>query len=180
MTRLAAVFLLLSLAAAASGSAAGLKAESASFEPARDEAAQAGNPLWAIPLNALTATQERPLFSASRRPAAPPVQTAQPVREAAPVVGPAPPEGPSLTLIGTIVSQETGIALLRDGESQSVTRLRKGEATSGWLLQSVKSRSIVVEKGERSVTLALPEPLDASARPPAPNPPPTQQKRSKQ
>jgi general secretion pathway protein N len=181
MTRLAAVFLLLNLAAAASASAAGLKAERASFEASRDEAAQAGNPLWAIPLNALTATQERPLFSASRRPAAAPVQAAPPpVQEAAPVVAPAPPERPSLTLIGTIVSPETGIALLRDGESQSVTRLRKGEATSGWLLQSVKSRSIIVEKGERSVTLALPEPLDASGRPPAPNPPPTQQKRSKQ
>src|SRR4051794_16236073 len=27
-----------------------------------------GNPLWSIPLSALTATQERPIFSASRRP----------------------------------------------------------------------------------------------------------------
>src|SRR6202035_1110317 len=27
-----------------------------------------GNPLWAVPLSVLTATQERPIFSASRRP----------------------------------------------------------------------------------------------------------------
>ena len=41
-----------------------------------------GNPLWAIPLSVLTATQERPIFSASRRPAqravvAPPVDQAR-------------------------------------------------------------------------------------------------------
>src|SRR4051812_40812938 len=29
----------------------------------------AGNPLWSVPLSALPATQERPIFSASRRPA---------------------------------------------------------------------------------------------------------------
>src|SRR5260370_29047492 len=27
-----------------------------------------GNPLWSVPLSVLTATQERPIFSASRRP----------------------------------------------------------------------------------------------------------------
>src|ERR1700736_2657436 len=27
-----------------------------------------GNPLWSVPLSALSATQERPIFSASRRP----------------------------------------------------------------------------------------------------------------
>ena len=27
-----------------------------------------GNPLWSVPLSALTATQTRPIFSASRRP----------------------------------------------------------------------------------------------------------------
>src|SRR6202040_3268882 len=30
--------------------------------------AESGNPLWSIPLSVLTATQERPIFSASRRP----------------------------------------------------------------------------------------------------------------
>src|SRR4051812_9399513 len=30
--------------------------------------ATSGNPLWSVPLSMLTATQERPIFSASRRP----------------------------------------------------------------------------------------------------------------
>src|SRR5207253_1926490 len=30
---------------------------------------QSGNPLWSVPLSVLTATQARPIFSASRRPA---------------------------------------------------------------------------------------------------------------
>jgi len=149
------------------------------LEPNRDEAARAGNPLWAIPLSALTATQDRPLFSASRRPPAAPVQAAAPPPvQAPPPPPPAPPERPSLTLLGTIVSPEAAIALLRDGGTQSVTRVRKGEAASGWLLQSVKPRSIVVDKGEQSVTLTLPEPLDAPGQPPAPNPAPTQGKRN--
>ena len=32
-----------------------------------------GNPLWSIPLSALSATRERPIFSASRRPPQPAV-----------------------------------------------------------------------------------------------------------
>src|SRR4051812_22903080 len=39
-------------------------------KPARDagKAPVSGNPLWSTPLSALPATQERPIFSASRRP----------------------------------------------------------------------------------------------------------------
>src|ERR1041385_3182930 len=60
-----------------------------------------GNPLWSIPLSALTATQERPVFSASRRP--PPRAVAGPriEPEALPAPSrPAEPEHPPLALIG--------------------------------------------------------------------------------
>jgi len=46
-----------------------------------------GNPLWGIPVSSLSVTQERPLFSASRRPPAPPAPLApppMPVAEAPP------------------------------------------------------------------------------------------------
>ena len=167
------------------GEGGGAGGPAAMLEPNRDEAAHAGNPLWAIPLSTLTATRDRPLFSASRRPPAAPVEpAAPPLVQAPPPPPPAPPEQPSLTLLGTIVSPGAAIAILREGGTQSVTRLRKGEAASGWLLQSVEPRSIVVDKGEQSVTLALPEPLDATGQQPAPdqqpapNPPPAQAKRS--
>src|SRR6185312_12952255 len=49
-----------------------------------------GNPLWSVPLSALTATQARPVFSASRRP--PQVAVVAPRPELAPAPPPAPAE----------------------------------------------------------------------------------------
>src|SRR5438874_11252103 len=74
--------------------------------PARVERSDpSGNPLWAIPLSALTATRERPLFLPSRRAPAPAVAGA-PVVAAPP---PPPPqqqqEQPPLTLVGAIASE---------------------------------------------------------------------------
>jgi hypothetical protein len=198
MMRLVTVILLPGLALAATASAApidrdGVKAElETAFAPLakaggamdapdparatassnRNEATQAGNPLSKIPLTALTATRERPLFSASRRPPALAIQTiAQPVQDPAPAP-PAPPEPPPLKLIGTILSPATSVALLKDPASQAVTRLRVGEATFGWRVKTVSLRSVVVEKGEQSAILGLPEPRDAPGELPSPNSPP--------
>src|ERR1700756_873862 len=44
--------------------------------PVAREHGPSGNPLWGIPLRVLTATRERPLFSPSRRPPAPPAVAA--------------------------------------------------------------------------------------------------------
>src|SRR5260370_32811474 len=65
----------------------------ASQEPAK--APPTGNPLWSVPLSVLSATQQRPIFSASRRPpqravVAPAVQAAAP-----PPPPPAPPDPPA-------------------------------------------------------------------------------------
>jgi hypothetical protein len=126
----------------------------------RNEATQAGNPLSKIPLSALTATRDRPLFSLSRRPPAPTIQAdAQPAQAPA-AAAPAPPEPPALKLIGTILSPATSVVLLRDTATQAVMRLRVGEATSGWRVKTVSSRSVTVEKGEQSAILGLPPPRD--------------------
>ena len=137
--------------------------------PHRDAAAQGGNPLWMIPLSALTATRDRPLFSVSRRPPALAVKAAPPPPPA-PDPAPAPPEQPTLTLIGTIVSPGTSVAMLRDTATQAVKRLREGEEASGWRLKTVKLRSVVVEKGDQSAVLQLPNRLDASGEQPSQNP----------
>lgn len=44
----------------------------AAKSPEARPAPPGGNPLWGIPMDALSATRERPIFSASRRPPAPP------------------------------------------------------------------------------------------------------------
>jgi general secretion pathway protein N len=112
-----------------------------------------GNPLWGIPMSALTATRERPVFSATRRPPAPP-PAPMPVVEAPPP--PAEPEQPLVALVGTATGETENVAVVMDQTSKNLVRLHVGEAISGWFLRAVDARSMTLEKGSRSVRLALP------------------------
>ena len=70
-----------------------------------------GNPLWSVPLTALTATQERPIFSAMRRP--PPRAVAASPVEKSPAPPPRPVEAPPpLSLVGAVVGEGDAIAIL--------------------------------------------------------------------
>ena len=122
----------------------------------------------AIPLSALTATQERPLFSASRRPpiVAGPIVAPPPQRQEDPA--PPPPEQPSFTLVGTIVSPKASVAVLQGSTPDAISRLRVGEENDGWRVRGIDLRSIVVEKGAQSVKLDLPRPDGAPPAPPGP------------
>jgi general secretion pathway protein N len=123
-----------------------------------------GNPLWAIPLSALTATRERPLFLPSRRAPAPAVAGA-PVVVVPPLPASAEPEQPPLTLVGAIVSETEGFAVFLDQATNNVIRLKTGQDFSGWVLSSVKGREATLEKNKRSITLSLPVPGEAQAMP---------------
>jgi general secretion pathway protein N len=129
-----------------------------------------GNPLWAVPLSALTVTQERPIFSASRRPP-PRAVAALPVEEAA---APPPPKSaealPPLVLLGAVVGEGDAIAILLDRTDQKVIRLREGEARAGWSLTSVQSREVTFKRGDRSEVLALQRPDAPAATAGAPGP----------
>jgi general secretion pathway protein N len=116
-----------------------------------------GNPLWGIPIHALDATRERPIFSASRRPPLPPV-VAQRVTAAPPPPKPAEPEQPHLTLVGTAIGTTKNVAVVLDLTTKTLVRLHVGEAVSGWILRSVDSRAMTVEKNSQTVTMALPAP----------------------
>jgi general secretion pathway protein N len=114
-----------------------------------------GNPLWSVPLSVLTATQERPIFSASRRPppravAGPPIQ---PV--IVPVAKPAEPERPALALIGAVVGDNDAIAVFLDRTNQKIVRLRSGDSYAGWELSSVLAREVTLKKAEQTEVLAL-------------------------
>ncbi len=119
--------------------------------------ARAGNPLWIFPLGALSATRDRPLFSASRRP---PIVTvpATPLPQKQESLAPPPPERPLLTLVGTIVSREGSLAVLQGSNTDAISRLRIGQENDGWRVQRINLRSIVVEKGAQSVEFDLPRP----------------------
>lgn len=113
-----------------------------------------GNPLWSIPLSALPATQERPIFSASRRP--PQRAVVAPAEEAAAPLPPAAePDRPALALIGAVVGDNDAIAIFLDRTNQKIVRLRQGEAHSGWVLSSVQGREIMLKKAGRSEVLVL-------------------------
>lgn len=118
------------------------------------------NPLWAIPLQSLTATRERPLFAPTRRPPAPVIPAAPaPVAPPPPVAAkPAAPERPPLTLVGTILNADKNIAIVQDQTTQKVISVRQGEEAAGWRVTDVSARAATVEKNAEIVTLVLPTP----------------------
>jgi general secretion pathway protein N len=123
-------------------------------EPAR-VLPPSGNPLWSVPLSALTATQARPVFSASRRPPQPAVVASAPELASAPPPAPAEAEHPPLALIGAVVGAGEAIAVFLDRATQKVVRLRPGDSHGGWKLSGVGSREVTFDKDNRSETLVL-------------------------
>lgn len=124
-----------------------------------------GNPLWAIPLSVLTATQERPIFAASRRPPQRAV-IARIDQVRAPPQKVAAPERLSLELIGAVVGESDAIAVFLDQTNQKIVRLRQGESHSGWELSAVQAREVTLKKVDRTEILALKR-QDGSAGAPA-------------
>ena len=171
VTRLLGAFLVIVSALAARAAADPIDARAdfrppARPAPSRNARQRTGNPLWVIPLSALTATRDRPLFSTSRRPpiVAGPIVAPPPQKQGDPA--PPPPEQPAFTLVGTIVSRKASVAVLQGSNPDAISRLRVGEESDGWRVRAIALRSIVVEKGAQSVTLDLPRPDGA---PPAPS-----------
>lgn len=114
------------------------------------------NPLWGIPLNALSMTRERPIFSASRRPPANAVARTAPPR--LPPPPPPEPERPQLSLVGTISGSNEGFAILIDANSKAALRLKLGEDYQGWTLRTVEGREATLQKQGQAVVLSLPQP----------------------
>jgi hypothetical protein len=122
-----------------------------------------GNPLWTIPLTALSATRERPIFSSSRRPRPPAVAVAPVVKPVAPK--PKDPERPKLTLVGTIIGSYEKVGIFLDQSTKAALRLKMGDDYQGWKLRSVQGREATLEKDQEAVILALPQPGDVPAPP---------------
>jgi len=121
------------------------------------ERALSANPLWAMPLAQFSVTRERPIFSPSRRPPAPAVAPVLAPKIAA-LPKPKEAERPQLSLVGTIVGDDEGFGIFLDQSTKAVVRLKVGENFQGWKLRSVQGRETALEKDERVVTLALPQP----------------------
>jgi general secretion pathway protein N len=128
-------------------------------EPVRAEPEIRGNPLWSIPVDSLSTTRDRPLFSPSRRPP-PPAVVAAPYVPPPPPPPPPPsePDHPLLTLLGIVASGNGGVGIFMRQSDQVWVNLRIGEGYQGWVLRTVRGREAIFEKSERTATLALPTP----------------------
>jgi general secretion pathway protein N len=123
-----------------------------------------GNPLWSVPLSALTATQERPIFSITRRPPPPATVASAVVPAHEPQPNPV-LEPLQLVLVGAVVGEGDAIAILLDQRDQKVIRLRQGEVHTGWLLNAIEPREVTLKQADRREVLALPGPAVPAAVP---------------
>ena len=114
-----------------------------------------GNPLWAIPIDSLAATRERPIFSASRRPASPPAIFVAAAPSPPPPVAVSLPDRPALILLGTIVGGALRVGIFYEEASMKTLRLAVGETREGWVLRSVSARDASFEAADRVATLVL-------------------------
>jgi hypothetical protein len=135
-TALALMFACGTVGAGMKGPYAALAADGPERSPVAAEPAQgrmasdtagALNPLWAVPLSSLSATQNRPIFSPSRRPPAPPSFPMAAPAPPKPAVVPREADRPPLALVGTIVSESLQIAIVVEETTKETMRLKTGE-----------------------------------------------------
>jgi general secretion pathway protein N len=109
------------------------------------------NPVELQPFPELAATRDKPLFSPTRRP--PPKPVAPVARQEPP---PPPPPPPSVVVLGIVSENGDGRAAIRaGGKGDKVIRVRAGDDVSGWKVDRVEPRRLVLTQGERSVDFAL-------------------------
>jgi hypothetical protein len=107
------------------------------------------SPLAAQPIEQLSATRERPLFSPTRRPPTPPpvVQTAAPPRP--------PPPPPDVALFGVVMDGGEAHAIVRAGPAAKVVRVRIGDDVGGWKVSQIDERQLVLSLNGRSATFTM-------------------------
>lgn len=118
-------------------------------------------PLWSVPLSVLTPTQERPIFSASRRPPraviVPPIQQTSALQSK-----PAEPDHPPLALIGVVLGDLVAIAVFVDLTNQKIVRLQRGESHAGWALKAIAKHEATLANGDQIEAIVL-KGMDAPA-----------------
>ncbi|QPF81851.1 hypothetical protein IC762_18785 [Bradyrhizobium genosp. L] len=149
------------LAATAQSHAAGTQAAPAVLDAASKDTRVAHNPLWLVALGDLSATTQRPIFAASRRPPVPRAIAVAPVRPPPPAPVVSLPEHPALVLIGTIIGPSLQTGVFREETSDRIVKLSTGGGRDGWTLRSVSRRDARFEMADRTAVL----PLRPSAQP---------------
>jgi len=118
-------------------------------QPPEQPTATIANPLEAQPLDRLSATRDRPLFSPTRRPTPPPPP---PPPEQPPVA--VVPQPPNLTLVGIVLDDEGARALIRSSATNA-DRVQIGDDIGGWKVAQIDGRRLVLSLDGRFATFTL-------------------------
>jgi hypothetical protein len=108
------------------------------------------SPLAAQPLDRLSATRERPLFSPTRRPRPPP-----PPVVAAPEPPPPPPPPPDVALFGIVMDGDEAQAVVRAGPAAKIMRVRVGDDIGGWKVAQIDGRRLILSLDDRIATFLM-------------------------
>jgi hypothetical protein len=119
-------------------------------QPSEQTVGTLANPLEVQPLDRLSATRERPLFSPTRRPTPPPPPPPPP--EAAPVA--VAPQPPNVQLFGIVMDDQGARAIVRVG-SEKVDRVQIGDDIGGWTVSQIEGRRLVLSLDGRFATFTL-------------------------
>lgn len=120
-----------------------------------------GNPVAEVPLDRLSDTRNRPLFSPSRRPLAPPAPPAiaagvERAPQPSPLLSP-----PGVALFGIVVGAQGARAFIATGAADKIIGVRPGDDVSGWTVTAITQRNLVLSRAERSATFTLFSPGNA-------------------
>ena len=108
------------------------------------------SPLAAQPLDRLSATRERPLFSPTRRPPPRP-----PPVVVAPEPPPPPPPPPDVALFGIVMDGDEVHAVVRAGPAAKITRVRVGDDIGGWKVAQIDGRRLILSLDDRIATFMM-------------------------
>jgi hypothetical protein len=117
---------------------------------AADAGAALPSPLAAQPIDRLSATRERPLFSPTRRPPAPPPPVVQ-----APEPPPPPPPPPDVALFGIVMDGDEAQAVVRAGPAAKIMRVRVGDDIGGWKVAQIDGRRLILSLDDRIATFLM-------------------------
>lgn len=101
------------------------------------------NPVAAQPLDQLSATLDRSLFSPSRRRAPAPAPVAQ-----LPVMPALPSAPPTVVLYGVVMDGESARAVVRVGPDKRLVRAQMGDDIDGWKVAQIDGRKVVLASGD--------------------------------
>jgi hypothetical protein len=115
--------------------------------------AVSGNPVAEVPLDRLSDTRNRPVFSRSRRPLAPPAPAAVAARVEPQPLPLLPP--PGVALFGVVVGPQGARAYIATGAADRIIGVRPGDDVSGWTVTTITRSDLVLSRAERSATFTM-------------------------